>query len=181
MSIESGGLSTVVQRVRVTESIESAPLSLRFRLLVWVNATLGILLAVALLADYRRELAHHLRHEKAALLAEAETIAAALPGLQAVDADSIRRLLDSVLAGMNATDAPRHRMLVEWKGTGHRAQVDGRKTGREIQFQTSDPSPGGKGRQAGGLGRSRLCRRNVFQGWLHSIRRRTVGVAANGD
>ena len=93
-------------------------MSLRLQLLVGVNSTLGVLLLVALVVDYRRELAHHLRHEKAALLAEAETIASALPALDPIDADSIRRLLDSIITGMNATNSPRHRLLVEWNGHG---------------------------------------------------------------
>lgn len=91
-------------------------MSLRFQLLIGVNATMAVLLALALLADYQRELSHHLRHEKGALLAEAETIAAALPALDRPDVDSIQRLLDSVITGMNSTNAPKHRLLVEWNG-----------------------------------------------------------------
>lgn len=111
-----GAASALPRAASAIESPVRTPMSLRFQLLLSVNATLGILLTLALIADYRRELAHHLRHERSALLAEAETIAAALPALQPVSADSIQRLLDSVLAGMNATDSPRHGLLVEWNG-----------------------------------------------------------------
>lgn len=90
--------------------------TLRFQLLVAVNVTLAVLMVLALIADYRRELEHHVRHEKAALIAEAETIAASLPALETVDAGSIRRLLDSVVAGIDSTDSPKHRLLVEWNG-----------------------------------------------------------------
>lgn len=93
-----------------------ATYSLRFQLLLYVNIAVAILLTLALIADYRRELAHHLRHEKGALLAEAETIAAALPSLERIDVDSIRRFLDSVLAGMALTNEPRHQIQVEWQG-----------------------------------------------------------------
>ncbi len=100
-----------------TESTTPAAIfSLRFQLLLGVNVALVILLTLALIADYRRELAHQLQHEKAALLAEAETIAAALPALNEVNAVSIRRLLDSILTGMSKTSAPRHRIQVEWNG-----------------------------------------------------------------
>lgn len=90
--------------------------TLRFQLLVGVNVTLACLMTLALIADYRRELDHHLRHEKTALAAEAETIAASLPALETVDADSIRRLLESIVAGIDTTDSPRQRLLVKWNG-----------------------------------------------------------------
>ncbi|MBS0202685.1 MAG: SpoIIE family protein phosphatase [Planctomycetes bacterium] len=89
-------------------------MSLRFQLLIGVNATMAVLLTLALVADYQRELTHHLRHEKGALLAEAETIAAALPTLDHLDVKSIQRLLDSIITGMNSTNSPKHRLLVEW-------------------------------------------------------------------
>jgi len=91
-------------------------LSLRVQLLIGVNVTMAILLALALVVDYRRELAHHLRHEKGALLAEAETIASTLPVLERIDVPSIRRLLDSIVSGMAATGSPKHDLLVEWGG-----------------------------------------------------------------
>lgn len=90
--------------------------TLRFQLLVGVNVTLACLMTLALIADYRRELDHHLRHEKTALAAEAETIAASLPALETIDAESVRRLLESILAGIDSTDSPSQRLMVKWNG-----------------------------------------------------------------
>ena len=84
------------------------------QLLIGVNVILTGLLAGALFADYRRELSHHLRHEEGALLAEAETIASALPALERTERDSIQRLLDSIVADQTAANAPRHRVVVQW-------------------------------------------------------------------
>jgi serine phosphatase RsbU (regulator of sigma subunit) len=92
-------------------------ISLRFQLLIGVNVVLAVLLTLALVADYQRELAHHLRHEKAALVAEAETIAAAIPALDPVEAASIQRLLDSITSGVAASDVPRHQLRVVWNGS----------------------------------------------------------------
>jgi phosphoserine phosphatase RsbU/P len=104
------------QQTHRFRSFFKSPLSLRFQLLVGVNATMAVVMAIALYADYRRELAHHLRHEQAALLAEAETIAAALPALDQIDVVSIHRLLTSVQSGMRSTDLPKHQLRVVWKG-----------------------------------------------------------------
>lgn len=90
--------------------------TLRFQLLVGVNVALACLMTLALIADYRRELDHHLRHEKTALVAEAETIAASLPALETINTESIQRLLNSILAGIDSTDSPSQRLLVKWNG-----------------------------------------------------------------
>ena len=122
--------------------------SLRFQLLIGVNVTLGVILTLALVADYQRELAHHLRHEKAALLAEAETIAAALPALDRHDVDSIQRLLDSIVAGMNATNIPRHGLMVKWNDRSIEPKAVADAPERWESFKQSIPARTGGDRQA---------------------------------
>lgn len=114
MSFDSGAQAAIPEAK--TPVVATPTVSLRLQLLIGVNATVAVLMLLALIADYRRELAHHLQHEKAALLAEAETIAASLPALEHKDVESIQRLLDTIVTGMNATDSPRHRLLVDWNG-----------------------------------------------------------------
>ena len=114
MSAEPGTATVPVQTTDQTRPLPT--FSLRFQLLLGVNVALAIILTMALIADYRRELAHHLQHEKAALLAEAETIAVTLPALSDLNTASIQRLLDTVLAGMDKTNSPRHQIQVAWDG-----------------------------------------------------------------
>ncbi len=139
-------MSTKAELLAVTPGTNStteprlATWSLRFQLLIGVNATLAVILTLALVADYQRELAHHLRHEKAALLAEAETIAVALPALDRHDVDSIQRLLDSIVAGMNATNIPRHRLMVKWKDRSIEPRVLADAPERWESFKRSIPT-----------------------------------------
>lgn len=109
--------------------------SLRLQLLIGVNATMAILLALALIADYRRELDHHLRHEKAALLAEAESIAAALNALEQIDRRSIQRLLDSVQSGIDSVGPSHHRLQVDWNDESIESRGAGRRPDENSDFQ----------------------------------------------
>ena len=119
--------------------------SLRLQLLIGVNSTMAILLALALIADYRRELGHHLRHEKAALLAEAESIAAALNSLEPIDRQAIQRLLDSVQSGIDSVEPSHHRLQVDWNDESIESRRAGRFPEEDADFRqliTSRPSGG---------------------------------------
>lgn len=119
--------------------------SLRLQLLIGVNSTMAVLLALALIADYRRELEHHLRHEKAALLAEAESIAAALNSLEPIDRQAIQRLLDSVQSGIDSVEPSHHRLQVDWNDESIESRRAGRFPEEDADFRqliTSRPSGG---------------------------------------
>lgn len=131
-------LKPVISAASTTEHADMGPRavwSLRFQLLIGVNATMAILLALALIADYRRELDHHLRHEKAALLAEAESIAAALNALDQIDRRAIQRLLDSVQAGIDSVGPSHHRLQVEWNDESIESRGTGRQPEENTDFQ----------------------------------------------
>lgn len=109
--------------------------SLRMQLMVGVNAVMALMMTVALIVDYRRELSHHLRHEKSALLAEAECVAAALNSLDHIDARSIQRLLDSIQKGIDLSGPGRYRLRVEWNGQSIESSRTGRQPQSEADFQ----------------------------------------------
>lgn len=88
------------------------PPTLARRLLVTVNGAMALLLAVFLVADYRRELGDHLVQKQIALGEEAKTLLPAILRLRAEGLESMQEYLDAVCARMQDTESPAHHIAV---------------------------------------------------------------------
>lgn len=85
--------------------------SLRFRLIVAVNACLLGGLAVGLMIDYRYQVASLLAEKHAALREEAKTLLPAVRALRHHGLDAVQQYLDEVCGKMQASTSPGHHIV----------------------------------------------------------------------
>lgn len=83
---------------------------LRTQLLLVVNASLGLLLLVFVVMDYRLAMQSHLREKSIALSEEARTVASAVQALAPAGHGAMQRYVDATCDLMNAEESPGHRI-----------------------------------------------------------------------
>ena len=91
--------------------------SVRFRLLLAVNATMGALFLLFLVLDYRRELSDRVAEKRIALEEEAKTL---LPGVLRVrpnGVSAVQDYVDSVCGAMQDRQSPGHHIAVRMDET----------------------------------------------------------------
>ena len=86
--------------------------SLRFRLILAVNACLLGVLAVGLMVDYRYQVASQLAEKHTALREEAKTLLPAVRALRHHGIDAVQHYLDEVCDKMQASTSPGHHIMV---------------------------------------------------------------------
>lgn len=91
--------------------------SVRWKLLVTVNLTLGILLAVLLVWEYRREMAEAAADKHAALTDEAIAVHQAVTHLlRGHGVEEVQQYVDTVCSAMRHGRSPGHHIVVEFEG-----------------------------------------------------------------
>lgn len=87
-----------------------------FQLLVAVNSTLAVVLALFLVYDYRREFADRLNEKHIALEEEAKTLLPAVMQMRHHGVTEIQRFIDDVCALMHDNESPGHHIVVRLDG-----------------------------------------------------------------
>jgi sigma-B regulation protein RsbU (phosphoserine phosphatase) len=88
------------------------PYTIRFQLLLAVNAAMAVLVAAFLVLDYRRELVGRLEQKQIALEEEAKTILPAVLQLRSQGAEAVQEHLDAVCGRMYDAQSPGHHIAV---------------------------------------------------------------------
>ena len=102
------------------------PRTVRFRLLVTVNAAMAVLVTIFLVLDYRRELSDRMLQKQVALEEEAKTILPAVRHLRQEGADAVQQYLDSVCGQMRDAQSPGHHIAVRAPDGAVQATAHGR-------------------------------------------------------
>lgn len=102
------------------------PPTIRFRLLVTVNAAMAVLVIAFLILDYRRELTDRLAQKRVALEEEAKTILPAVLRLSRQGPAAVQEFLNAVCGRMRDAQSPQHHIAVRLGDTTIQATAHGR-------------------------------------------------------
>lgn len=124
--------------------------SIRFRLLIALNASLVVLLSPFLVFDYRRELSDRVSEKTIALDEEAQTLSSAIARIRPRGMPAVQEYIDSVCGSMREGQSPGHHIAVRINGQVLQASAHGRASPAALQaMEEAVARPSRKGRHLG--------------------------------
>ena len=118
------------------------PRTIRFQLLVAVNAAIAILFVVFLILDYRREITERVAEKHVALEEEAKTLLPAVSRIRPQGIRAVQEYVDEVCGQMQDTSSPGHHIAVRLGDVSLQAVAHHRASPEVLQaMQTASQSP----------------------------------------